>query len=218
MIGFYDYTVVLTYISFISAVAGIFCASSMQLRWSIFFLAFSGLCDMFDGKVARTKKNRTEDEKSFGIQIDSLGDIVCFGALPIVICYKLGMNHIVSMVILALYGLAGLIRLGYFNVMEAKRQAEEEGARKYYQGLPITSMAIALPLLFMFSPLFPTHFAFLVALHIVVALVGFLFVLDFKLRKPSVKEVLLIVAVVALAVAVILFAWRGWMRLFRIRS
>ena len=70
----------------------------------------------------------------------------------------------------------------------------------------------------MFSPLFPTHFAFLVALHIVVALVGFLFVLDFKLRKPSVKEVLLIVAVVALAVAVILFAWRGWMRLFRIRS
>lgn len=215
MIGFYDYTVVLTYISFISAVAGIFCASSMQLRWAIFFLAFSGLCDMFDGKVARTKKNRTADEKSFGIQIDSLCDIVCFGALPIVICYKLGMNHIISMAILALYGLAGLIRLGYFNVMEAKRQAEEEGARKYYQGLPITSMAIALPLLFVFSPLFPSPFAFLVALHIVVALVGFLFVLNFRLRKPSVKQVLLIVAVVALAVGVILFAWRGWRGLFR---
>lgn len=137
MIGFYDYTVVLTYISFISAVAGIFCASSMQLRWSIFFLAFSGLCDMFDGKVARTKKNRTEDEKSFGIQIDSLCDIVCFGALPIVICYKLGMNHIVSMVILALYGLAGLIRLGYFNVMEAKRQAEEEGRGSIIRGCPL---------------------------------------------------------------------------------
>lgn len=215
MIGFYDYTVVLTYISFISAVAGIFCASSMQLRWAIFFLAFSGFCDMFDGKVARTKKNRTEDEKNFGIQIDSLCDIVCFGALPIVICYKLGMNHIISMAILALYGLAGLIRLGYFNVMEAKRQSEEGGARKYYQGLPITSMAIALPLLFVFSPLFPSPFVFLIALHIVVALVGFLFILNFKLRKPSVKEVLLIVAAVALAVGVILFAWRGWRGLFR---
>lgn len=215
MIGFYDYTVVLTYISFISAVAGIFCASSMQLRWAIFCLAFSGLCDMFDGKVARTKKNRTADEQSFGIQIDSLCDIVCFGALPIVICYKLGMNHIISMAILALYGLAGLIRLGYFNVMEAKRQAEEGGARKYYQGLPITSMAIALPLLFVFSPLFPSPFSFLVVLHIVVALVGFLFVLNFRLRKPSVKQVLLIVAVVALAVGVILFAWRGWRGLFR---
>ena len=182
----------------------------MQLRWAIFFLAFSGLCDMFDGKIARTKKNRTDDEKAFGIQIDSLCDIVCFGALPIVICYKLGMDRIYSMLILALYGLAGLIRLGYFNVMEAKRQAREGGAREYYQGLPITSMAIALPILFVVSPLFPNHTAFVTVLHVAVALVGFLFIFDFKLRKPSVKQVFLIVAVVAASVAVIVFAWRGW--------
>ena len=210
MIGFYDYTVILTYISFISAVAGIFSAAEMQLRWAIFFLAFSGLCDMFDGKIARTKKNRTDDEKAFGIQIDSLCDIVCFGALPIVICYKLGMDRIYSMLILALYGLAGLIRLGYFNVMEAKRQAREGGAREYYQGLPITSMAIALPILFVVSPLFPNHTAFVTVLHVAVALVGFLFIFDFKLRKPSVKQVFLIGAVVAASVAVIVFAWRGW--------
>ena len=210
MIGFYDHTVILTYISFISAVAGIFSAAEMQLRWAIFFLAFSGLCDMFDGKIARTKKNRTDDEKAFGIQIDSLCDIVCFGALPIVICYKLGMDRIYSMLILALYGLAGLIRLGYFNVMEAKRQAREGGAREYYQGLPITSMAIALPILFVVSPLFPNHTAFVTVLHVAVALVGFLFIFDFKLRKPSVKQVFLIVAVVAASVAVIVFAWRGW--------
>ncbi len=215
MIGFYDYTVILTYISFISAVAGIFSACDMQLRWAIFFLALSGLCDMFDGKIARTKKNRTEDEESFGIQIDSLCDIVCFGALPIVICYKLGMDRIYSMAILALYGLAGLIRLGYFNVMEARRQREEGGARKYYQGLPITSMAIALPLLFVVSPLFPTHGAFIAALHVVVALVGFLFILNFRLRKPNVKQVLLIVVAVALAVVVILFAWHSWRNLLR---
>lgn len=218
MIGFYNYTVILTYISFISAVAGIFSAATMQLRWSIFFLAFSGLCDMFDGKIARTKKDRTEDEKSFGIQIDSLCDIVCFGALPIIICYKLGMDRIYGMAILALYGLAGLIRLGYFNVMEAKRQAEEGGARKYYQGLPITSMAIALPILFMLSPLFPSHVAFVAVLHVTVGLVGFLFVLNFKFRKPSVKEILLIVGVVAFAVAVILFAWRSWWELVNSRG
>ena len=178
MIGFYDYTVILTYISFVSAVAGIFSATSMHLRWAIFFLALSGLCDMFDGKIARTKKNRTEDEKNFGIQIDSLCDIVCFGALPIVICYRLGMDRIWGMAILALYGLAGLIRLGFFNVMEAKRQAEDGGVRKYYQGLPITSMAIALPILFVLSPLFPGNLAFVVVLHIVVALVGFLFIFN----------------------------------------
>lgn len=218
MIGFYDYTVVLTYISFLSAVAGIFCASSSHLNWAVFCLAFSGLCDMFDGKIARTKKDRTEDEKSFGIQIDSLCDVVCFGVLPIVICYRMGMDRIYSMVLLALYGLAGMIRLGYFNVMEAKRQAATEEARKYYQGLPITSMAIALPVLFLVSPLFPGKLAFTVVLHIAVAAVGFLFILNFRLKKPSARQVFLIVAIVAAAVTVLVFAGRSWWEMLHPRS
>ncbi|MDQ9748832.1 hypothetical protein RFY98_20125, partial [Acinetobacter baumannii] len=72
----------------------------------------------------------------------------CFGVLPIVLCYELGMRHVYSLVILVLYGLAGVIRLGYFNVMETKRQQETGENRKYYQGLPITSMSVVLPLLF----------------------------------------------------------------------
>lgn len=213
MIGFYDYTVVLTYIGFASGITGMFCASTMHLRWAVFFLALSGLCDMFDGKIARMKKNRTEDEKNFGIQIDSLCDVVCFGVLPIIICFKLGMRHIYSMVILVLYGLAGVIRLGYFNVMEAKRQSETDENRKYYQGLPITSMAIALPILFVVSPLLPGHGAFLVLLHVMVAVVGILYVTDFKLRKLSVKELFLLVTVVALAVGIIVFVWHRWWNL-----
>ena len=213
MIGFYDYTVILTYISFASAVSGIFCASTGHVRWAIFFLAFSGLCDMFDGKIARTKKERTEDEKNFGIQIDSLCDVVCFVVLPIVLCYQLGMRYIGSMILLVFYGLAGVIRLGYFNVMEAKRQNETDEARKYYQGLPITSMAIALPLLFVVSPLLHSPLAFKVLLHLLVAVVGMLFVTNFRLRKPSVKELVLLVAVIAAAVLVILFAWQNWWRL-----
>lgn len=215
MIGFYDYTVVLTYISFASAITGIFCASAGHVRWAVFFLAFSGLCDMFDGKIARTKKNRTDEEKSFGIQIDSLCDVVCFGVFPIFICYSLGMRHIVSMILLIFYGLAGVIRLGYFNVMEEKRQQETEEARKYYQGLPITSMAIALPLLFVVSPLLHSHTVFLVILHILVAVVGLLFITDFRLRKPSTRELFILVAVIALAVLVILFAWQSWWHFFR---
>lgn len=214
MIGFYNYTVILTYISFASAITGIFCASTMHLRWAVFFLAFSGVCDMFDGKIARMKKDRTEDEKSFGIQIDSLCDVVCFGVLPIVICFQLGMNHIYGMAILVLYGLAGMIRLGYFNVAETKRQSETDEARKYYQGLPITSMAIALPVLFVISPVFPGS-VFRVALHIVVAAVGILFITDFKFPKLSTKSMCLIIAAVALAVLTAMFLWHGgWGFLF----
>ena len=47
-----------------------------------FFLLICGLCDAFDGKVASTKKNRTAIEKNYGIQIDSLSDLVAFGVLP----------------------------------------------------------------------------------------------------------------------------------------
>ena len=68
--------------------------------------------------------------------------MVCFGVFPAMICYCLGMNHIPGVIILCLYCVASVIRLGYFNVMEEKRQNETSELRHYYQGLPITSMAI----------------------------------------------------------------------------
>lgn len=210
MLGVWDYTVILTYVSFISAGIGIFCAISMHLPWAIFFLACSGLCDMFDGKIARTKKDRTEDEKKFGIQIDSLCDIVCFGILPMVICYKSGMKHMYSIVILVLYGLAGLVRLAHFNVMEEKRQEQTDEDKKYYHGLPITSMAIALPLLYVLSPLLPGRKVFLALMHVLVMVVGALFIVDFKLRKPTVMEMIFLVGVVALSVVILIFIGRSW--------
>ena len=64
MIGVYDYTVILTYLSLMSGATGIFV--SLQGYGhpyiGVFFLLLSGLCDAFDGKVARSKKNRTEME------------------------------------------------------------------------------------------------------------------------------------------------------------
>ena len=84
MLGFYDYTVILTYLSLISAGCGILIALSGGGHPYIgaFFLLFCGLCDAFDGKVARTKKDRTQAERSFGVQIDSLSDLVAFGVQP----------------------------------------------------------------------------------------------------------------------------------------
>ena len=67
MLGVYDYTVVLTYVSVLISMGGMLFSLNGCPK-----MAVSGFCDMFDGKIARTKKNRTEVEKRFGIQIDSL--------------------------------------------------------------------------------------------------------------------------------------------------
>lgn len=153
MLGVYDYTVVLTYVSVLISMGGMLFSLNGCPKMAVVCLAVSGFCDMFDGKIARTKKNRTEVEKRFGIQIDSLADIICFGVAPSLIAYRMGMNHIVGIAILMFYVLAGLIRLAWFNVSEEIRQNETEENRECYQGLPITSMAIALPILVVFRPL-----------------------------------------------------------------
>ena len=203
MIGFYSYTVVLTYLGLASAAMGMILTFQGFAKYALFCLAFSGLCDMFDGKVARLKKDRTEDEKRFGIQIDSLCDVVCFGAFPMILCYSIGMRGPAGISILVFYLIAGVIRLAFFNVREEKRQDETDEARKYYQGLPITSIAIILPLFCTLRPLLGHRF--LSELHICILTVGLLFIINFPLRKPGWKMLTLLVAIVSCALIKIYF-------------
>ena len=203
MIGFYDYTVVLTYVSLISSVFGMTQAIDGRFRVAIVCLAISGLCDMFDGKVARTKKNRTDDEKLFGVQIDSLCDVVCFGIFPAMICYVLGVRGILGGLVIAYYCVCSVIRLGFFNVLETNRQRLEDGANRYYHGLPITTMAIVLPLIFLLNFCISEN-SFRWVLLATLLIVGTLFVVNFKLKKPSNKLLAVLVLVVAAAVLVIL--------------
>ena len=213
MLGFYDYTVVLTYISLAISVVGMTRALEGDFKVAILCLALSGLCEMFDGKIARTKKNRTDDENKFVIQIYSLCDVVCFGVFPSMICYCLGMNHIPGIIILSLYCVASVIRLGYFNVMEEKRQQETDEKRKYYQGLPITSIAVILPFLYAISNLCQDNFE--IVLSLAMLLTGLLFVLNFKFPKPNNKQLTVLIIVVAAVVLYLLFCfnWKeyyGW--------
>lgn len=204
MLGFYDYTVVLTYISLAVSVFGMTRALEGDFKVAILCLALSGLCDMFDGKIARTKKNRTEDEKKFGIQIDSLCDVVCFGVFPAMICYLMGVRGALGWFCIGYYTICGVIRLAFFNVLEIERQQNEDGANHYYHGLPITTVAIVLPLIFVVQMVL-NNTTFLVLLHVMLLTVGTLFVVDFKLRKPGNLVLTGIVVVVAVAVLLVIF-------------
>ncbi len=210
MIGFFDYTVVLTYISLMISMYGITLCADGHFKRAIVCLALSGFCDMFDGKIARTKKNRTDEEKSFGIQIDSLCDIVCFGILPISICFSMGIKDVIGVACLFVYGLAGLIRLAFYNVKEQIRQNETTENRKYYQGLPITSISVILPILYMLRPAFPDN-VFLIILRVTMFVTAALFITDFKFKKPTNAMLAILVVIVAAAI-VYMFSthWLMW--------
>ena len=141
-------SVLLTYLGVIFAIISMYFAFTKiafyevnYMRYSLVFLILAGICDMFDGKVARMCK-RSKEEKEFGIQIDSLADTVDFVVLPVVIMLSLGLTSIIDVIIYAIFVLCGISRLGYFNV-----NASLDGPVKYYNGLPVTSTAIIYPVL-----------------------------------------------------------------------
>ena len=118
-IGIYNYTVILTYLSVICAVIGMVLSAKGHFGAAVICLMLCGICDAFDGTVARSKKDRTEDEKAFGIQIDSLCDVISFGVYPAVLCFHLGADGIVGILCMCTYVLCAVIRLAFFNVLEA---------------------------------------------------------------------------------------------------
>lgn len=188
-LGFYDYTVILTYMSLVFAVSGLLLTDSGLFPQAVACLVVCGICDAFDGTVARTKKDRTEDEKAFGIQLDSLVDVVSFGVFPAVMSIHMGSGSLLSKVIAIAYSICAVIRLAFFNVQEAKRQQQEEGCRKTYRGLPVTSISIIYPLVYLLRG-FLLQARFAAVLAAVMALTAFLFILDFSVKKPDVTKLL----------------------------
>lgn len=187
-IGFYSYTVILTYVSVISAIVGMVQASNDSFTAAIICLLISGICDAFDGTIARTKKNRTDDEKAFGIQIDSLCDVISFGVFPAFLCYRMGVDGIPGLICICLYSLCAVIRLAFFNVLETKRQQTENSNNKYFRGLPVTSISIIFPIVYLFHNCFRGEiFAWI--LHGMLAVVALLFILDIKVKKLDIARI-----------------------------
>ncbi|MCR5350349.1 MAG: CDP-alcohol phosphatidyltransferase family protein [Acholeplasmatales bacterium] len=209
MLGYWNYTVLLTYLSVLLACLGIgLCVynPSHATDYAALCLLTCGLFDMFDGKVARTKKDRTELEKDFGIQIDSLSDLVAFGILPAAIGFRLleGLWNkwyfVFFAIILLCYVLFGLVRLGYFNALENKRSKEEDTVLKYYTGLPITMASLIIPFVYCFSFFLDNdyfRFVYLGAL----AIIGLLYVLKIKIPKAG-KKLIPAFALIGLALCI----------------
>lgn len=183
LLGYYNYTVVLTYMGMISGFIGIIHAFRSQINEAIVSLMASGICDMFDGTIAATM-NRSVQEKCFGIQIDSLSDLICFGVLPAVIVYSLNQNGF-SLFISTLYVLCALIRLAYFNVEEQERQNKTDERREFYFGMPVTLSSLFLPFLYKLSDILSEKPGSV--LMVTLILMSGLFLAPIKIKKPKIS-------------------------------
>ena len=177
MLGFWNRSVYITYLGAFLAVTGfLLMITERNIDYAFVGMILAMVCDMFDGKIARHTK-RSEIEKDFGVQIDSLADIVCFITIPALTIYCYGMTEIYQIIILALYVVCGVIRLAYFNVaMSDKNKAIES-----YLGLPVPVSVGIFGIVWLLTKVLTFNIPLVYT--ILVPIVGFLHISKIKIKK-----------------------------------
>ena len=102
--------------------------------WAAWFLVAALACDIMDGRVARITKTTSD----FGLQLDSLSDLISFGVAPAMMMYMLVLNTMskIGVAIAVLYVLCCALRLARFNVLAQKGETS-----KNFKGLPSPAAA-----------------------------------------------------------------------------
>ncbi|WP_437575305.1 CDP-diacylglycerol--serine O-phosphatidyltransferase [Sorangium sp. So ce887] len=106
-------------------------------------ILFAMLFDALDGRVARM----TRTESAFGLQLDSLADLVSFGVAPAVLVYQWALHRLGLAGVLGgfVFAACGAIRLARFNVLSIQEAGQEAGRSptppRYIVGLPVTGAA-----------------------------------------------------------------------------
>ncbi len=103
-------------------------------------LAF--IFDALDGRIARWRKSSS----TLGRELDSLADVISFGAAPAALAYACGMQGGWDWLLLSYFVCCGVSRLARYNVT-AEQLSGEDDKVKYFEGTPIpTSLALVIVL------------------------------------------------------------------------
>ena len=107
-------------------------ATPQQLYQAALAIFFAMFFDAFDGRVARMTKTQSD----FGVQLDSLADVVSFGAAPALLVYKWALAPLgfVGFFVSFAFAACGALRLARFNVLA---QRGDKGSSLFFVGLPI---------------------------------------------------------------------------------
>ena len=153
------------------AILGNFPAAMIGLIWAVLF-------DWSDGRIARRMMSRTDNQRMFGGQLDSLIDIVSFGLCPAIVLLSYGDFSPWFIPGAFIIVAAGVLRLSYFNIYGLVGESS-------YQGLAIDNNGIFLALLFVFHNLVSTS-VFTTLLYLVILALAVLNVAPIRTPKLSV--------------------------------
>lgn len=179
-IGQYRFCDIITMCGTLSAVIGIM-LSIMEFEVTPFILLF--LCSIFDsidGLFARKRKN-SEFETTYGVELDSLSDMISFGIFPAVIAMNTG-GFDILVIIIPIYVLCGLIRLAYFNTLNITKTNE----KGYFRGVPITTIAFIYPLVYLLTLINFDLYCY--AEVILFSVMAILFIANIRVKKPDISK------------------------------
>ena len=178
MLRFLDAANALSLAGLMAALACAILGAGGRLAWALVALMVSGLCDLFDGFIAR-RLERTDEKRRFGGHLDSVVDACCFGLAPAVFLHGVGLRTVPELLLIGLFLACAVWRLAYYETVGL----ETEGAARYYHGLPVTFAALVLPLACL------AGFWGATALRIACGAAAFILaaamVCPFRLRKPG---------------------------------
>lgn len=100
-------------------------------RTAVVFIFVAALFDLFDGRIARKLKVNSE----FGVELDSLADIVSFGVAPALLFHSLSEPSLLSDAAFMIFPTMGALRLAKFSV---------NPTRGYFMGIPITAAGLSI--------------------------------------------------------------------------
>jgi CDP-diacylglycerol--serine O-phosphatidyltransferase len=200
-LGIFNKSVIITYLGVSVALVGCYLAIIVRTpRYAVLCLIIAGICDLFDGVVAR-KCQRNTEEQAFGVQIDSLADMVSFVLLPLCLGFALGLDQWYHLLIFTVYTLTVITRLGFFNTMVGTQSDEP---LTHYRGLPVTYAALILPLVWLLSLVLGAAL-FAIIYAAVLLLLALLFIMDFKVAKPKGRSYVFFSLLAIVLIGVIIF-------------
>lgn len=179
IIGVYNPAGFITFSGLVLSLAACILSFNGRFELAVVFFIFAGLCDLFDGPVAR-RTNSTIMEKEFGFHLDSLVDVVSFGITPGFILLHSGFNGVLDHLLIIFFCSCAVMRLAVFNTTKKNHGADIQT----FIGLPVTYSALILPIVLAIGT-FLDSAMYIAMVRVTLFILGCLYILRIRVPKPG---------------------------------